>query len=275
MEEKKRQLPLFEEPKEEKLIKLSTSKVKTFDHCQAQYKYNYIEHLPKKEWEHHSFGLFLHAVLENFHLEFLNGSTENYAVVMSRIYKSILPQYTAKLTKELKKEAYDIIAHYLQKISINPKEVEHVIAVEKRFEIKINNRITLVGMIDKVTKDDYDVVWVQDYKTIKNKKYLKNDFLQLKTYAYALFMENPALEKVRASYVLLRHNFELISTEFSADILKEIEDEYKDFAEKIEQEKLYRPNPGPLCKFCDFLDVCEEGKNFVNRGTKKHGKVSW
>lgn len=270
------QLPLFGENNEKtELLKLSTSKVKMFSHCAAQYKFNYIERLPKKDWEHHSFGLFLHAVLENFHMEYINGCIEPYSKTMTRIYKIVLKQYKEKLTSELKKEAYQIVEQYLQKLCTDKKAVKNVISVEKRFNIQISDRIILTGSIDKVLRDDDNILWVQDYKTVKNKKYLKNDFLQLKTYAYALYTEDRTIKKIKASYVLLRHDFELISTEFNLEEIKDIENQYKEYADKINQEKLYRPNPGILCKYCDFLESCKQGQAFVNRNTQKHGEVEW
>lgn len=259
----------------QKLIKLSVSKVKVFDHCKAQYKYNYIDHLTKKEWAHHSFGLFLHEVLENFHAEYLNGCLDSYSKTMSRIYKISLKKFSAKLSPEAKTEAFGIIDKYLKKIAFNPKEVKSIISVEKKFTIPITDKIILTGMIDRVQLDNDNVICVCDYKTIKNKKYLKNDFIQMQTYAYALYQEDNSITKVRASYILLRHDFEYFTKEFDINDIKEIEEKYKQYAEDIHNEKVYRANPTPLCNYCDFLNVCNDGKSYVNRGIKKFGEVQW
>jgi DNA-binding protein YbaB len=54
-------------------FKLSVSKAKTFEDCKAKYKFSYIEKLPKKDWDFHVFGKFLHAILEEFHLQLMFG----------------------------------------------------------------------------------------------------------------------------------------------------------------------------------------------------------
>jgi hypothetical protein len=70
-----------------------------------------------------------------------------------------------------------------------------------------------------------NILMVSDYKTTKNKKYLK-DNLQLLTYAYVILSEDPDIEKIKASYVLLRHNFENITHEFLRDEILTVPDIY-------------------------------------------------
>src|SRR5258708_26782073 len=110
-----------------------------------------------------------------------------------------------------KKKVLELDA-YLKKISTDEgkKEVASVFAVEKNFTIEINSYVKLTGMIDRIQKDKDNIIHVMDYKTIKHKKYLKNENFQLLTYAYALLMEDPTIEKIRCSYILLRHKFEYL-----------------------------------------------------------------
>jgi len=259
------------------LIKLSCSKVKTFDGCKAQYRYNYIEKLPKKDWEHHALGQFVHKILEDFHQEYINKSQEPFAKTMAKVYKAAYQEFKNKLSIESKKEARNIIGAYLKRISLNRKEVDNVISVEKKFELKLADNVILTGMIDKVQIDDDNVVHVCDYKTIKNKKYLKDDFLQLQTYAYVLMMEDPSIQNIRTSYILLRHNFQYFTKEYTRKDIINIGDIYIKYASDINTEELWRPNPSILCKYCDFLDVCMTGKKFLNQDQKNmiYGKIEW
>jgi CRISPR/Cas system-associated exonuclease Cas4 (RecB family) len=134
-------------------------------------------------------------------------------------------------------------------------------------------------MIDRVQVDPDGIVHVADYKTTKNKKYLKDDWFQLLTYAYVMLKEDPSIKKIRASYILLRHDFDFITTEFYADDIIKIHDQYVDYAKKIIDEKEFKPNPTNLCSFCDFVDICDSAKrsdwdtsNFSKTG---FGEVSW
>lgn len=275
------QLELFEN--KEKILedfRLSVSKVKCYDTCAAQYKFSYIDKLPKKEWEHHILGTFVHEVLENFHIAYINGSTLKYNVVMSSVYKEALVKYKVKLTNEIKQEAKKILDNYLKRLysiksSSGISEPSRVIAVEKRFTINIKDRLILTGAIDRIQVDGDNMLHVADYKTTKQKKYLKDDFFQLQTYAYILFLENPDILKIRGSYILLRHNFEFLTREFDREETLKIKDKYEKYAEEILSDKLFRAKPSKLCEYCDFLSNCKDGLAFLGRGKQKTGITNW
>lgn len=257
-------------------LRLSVSKCKTFSDCAKKYHYSYVLKLPKKEFSHHIFGKFIHKVLEDFHNAYIHGSDEPLNKVMGRVYKAAMAEYKLKMTADAQKEAYDIVDSYLKNISGNKESLTNILAVEKNFNFSISDSVVLNGMIDRIQMDTDGVIHVCDYKTVKSKKYIKNDFLQLLTYAYVICTEDPTIEKVRGSYILLRHDFEYITKEFSKDEILEIKNKYEDYAKMIEDEKLWRPSPSPLCAYCDYVDNCQEGKNFVNKGKNiKHGKISW
>src|SRR6185369_16239486 len=137
----------------------------------------------------------------------------------------------------------------------------NVIAVEKRFELAVAENIILNGAIDRIEIDADNVIHVGDYKTVKNKKYLKDDFFQLLTYAFVIMSEDPSITKVRASYILLRHDFEYITTEFTKDEVLQVQDKYVEYVRQMTTEKDFKPNPTVLCNFCDYLDRCPEGKS--------------
>jgi RecB family exonuclease len=261
---------------DDNLIKLSVSKVKIYSDCAKKFHYSYVLKLPKKEFSFHIFGKFIHKVLENFHNEYIQGSTDSLHKTMEKAYKSAMAEYKSKMTQEAQKEAYDIIDAYLQKISIEKDTIKNILAVEKNFNFNISDTVILNGMIDRIQLDPDGILHVADYKTTKNKNYLKNDFMQLLTYAYVILNEDPTIEKVRGSYILLRHNFEYITKEFSKPEILEIKNKYEDYAKMIGEEKLWRPNPSQLCSYCDFLELCETGRAFVNKSiNNKHGEMSW
>lgn len=256
----------------DKIVKLSVSKTKTFVDCKRKFKFNYIDKLPRKTWDHHTFGTFCHQVLEDFHLEYIDGVTDPYNDVMSRAFRKAWKDYGKDMTKEMKREAWKIIDQYLRILA--KEKFPNVIACEQKFELLVDGNILLNGMIDRVQIDDDGVIHVCDYKTTKNKKYIKNDFFQLLTYAYIMLNEDPDLKKVRASYILLRHNFEYITEEFTPDDILKIKDEYIEYAKQIRNETEFAPKPTALCNYCDFLDKCKEGMRLVSPSLT-FGEVDW
>lgn len=261
-------------------LRLSVSKTKTFLDCKAKYKFAYIDKLPRKTWDFHTFGKFCHKVLEDFHNFYIEGSQEQYNVSMSKAFKSSVELYKPDMTPEMKKECWDIINQYLKIVTQLKKEnkIPNIIACEKNFEFNVGDGVTknviLNGMIDRIQVDDDNVVHVCDYKTVKNKKYLKNDFFQLLTYAHVIVNEDPNIDVVRASYILLRHNFEYITVEFKKPEILSIKDKYLNYAQNILDEKEFKPNPTNLCRFCDYVNLCPEGNKIANPAMT-YGEVEW
>lgn len=256
---------------------LSVSKCKTFADCKAKYKFSYIDKIPRKTFDFHIFGKFCHKTLEDFHNEYINGSNKPYNIIMSKSFKSAYAEYKNEMNSKMKKECWDIIDQYLKIMSNKKKNnlIPNVIACEKNFEIPLRDKkIILNGTIDRIQLDDDNVIHVCDYKTTKNKKYIQNDFFQLLTYAYAIYLENSNIDKIRASYILLRHNFEYVTAEFSIPEILSIKDKYADYAEKINTEKEFKPNPTALCSFCDYNNICAEGRKIINP-SKIYGEVEW
>jgi RecB family exonuclease len=264
-------------PEEHNLFKLSVSKAKTFKSCKRKYLFNYIEKLEKKEWDFQIFGKFLHQVLENFHGEIITGYVGPDNVLMKRSFNKALIEYKDKLTKDQRLECFEILKLYLVKLYEDRKTnvLPTMICVEKDFNIEVDGKILINGFIDVVQRDVDGVLHVADYKTSKSKKYLKNDFMQLKTYAYAMCLEDPDLQRIRCSYVMLRHNFDSIVTEFDRDEVLEMEKEFEEYAKIIQEEKLFRATPSPLCKYCDYLGNCPEGKDKMGISDGNFGEVSW
>lgn len=257
-------------------LRLSVSKTKTFLDCKAKYKFCYIEKLPRKDWDFHIFGKFCHSVLEFFHKQYIEGCLLPYNITMNDAFKHALAEFGDKMTPEMKKECWEIVDKYLRLVTKDKKSglPLNVISVEKRFDFAIADNLVLNGAIDRIQMDADNVIHVADYKTTKNKKYLKNDWFQLLTYAYVLHHEDPTITKVRGSYVLLRHDFEYITTEFSlADILS-VKDKFEAYAAQMRSETAFEPNPTNLCNYCDYLQQCPAGKSKAF-DKQVYGEVNW
>lgn len=273
-------------PDDHNFFKLSVSKSKTFKDCKKKYKFTYIDKLPRKDWDFQVFGTFLHQVLENFELDIIKGYDGPDNILMKKSFKSALNMplkdgeketFKDKLTTEQKKESTEILQEFLEKRYKQKKEnkLPKVLYAEKPFKIDVDGKLLINGFIDVVQRDVDGVLHVADYKTSKSKKYLKNDFMQLKTYAYAMCLEDPDLQKIRCSYVMLRFGFDSIQTEFTRDEVMVMEKEFVEYAELMKKEKLFRASPSPLCKYCDHLEICDEGMRKQGIINSNFGETSW
>lgn len=253
-------------------IKLSVSKTATFQSCKAKYKFSYILKMPKKEYSYHLFGRFVHRVLEIFHLAYINGSTVSYDETMSASFNEAIQEVKNKITSSQKDEAFLLLTTYLSKLP-GSRDTK-ILSVEQTFNLPINEGLTLTGMIDRVQLDNDGIYHVLDYKTSKSAKYLKNDLLQLLTYAYIIYTEHPELTKVRVSYIMLRLDSEIITKEFELDEILSIKGIYEKYADEIHAEKEFAPNPQVLCGWCEFAEHCPAGMEVIEKRLKT-GATKW
>jgi RecB family exonuclease len=191
---------------------------------------------------------------------------------MASAYKTSMEQFGSKMKVESRKEVFAMADQYLKRITANKGQLKTVLSVEKNFALDIGGKVILNGMIDKVQTDADGILHVMDYKSTKNKKYLKNDWLQLLTYAYILYTENQNIERIRGSYVLLRHGFEHITKEFTLPEILDIKNRFEAYAKEISNATLYPASPSRLCEWCLAVDQCDEGKQYLGIGT---GEMDW
>lgn len=259
------------------IFPLSISKLKVHKDCGRKYFYTYIQKLPRKDWDFHKLGKFLHEVCEKFFKGRIEDPTKPLNQQMTESYRSALEVWEPQITKEIKKECYGMIAGYLKKLQQQEKDqcLPNAVGVEDSFNILIDEKVLLNGFIDRIDLESDGTWHVADYKTTKDKKYLKNDFLQLLTYAYVIYLKNPEIKKVKTSYILMRHNFEELTKIFDVEEIVKVEDMFLKYAEEIQAEKLFRPSPSGLCSYCDHLELCDAGKNKTGTQDFSTGLTDW
>lgn len=244
-------------------LTLSVSKAKTFADCAAKFKFCYIDKLPRIDRDFHIFGKFMHAILESFHKALIVDPSlkDNWQDVLNdTAWDTAYEEYSEQLTGTQYKDAKAMVKEYQE--LLEKTGLPEVTGVEDPFYILLGNRVLLNGFIDRIQLDPDGVWHVVDYKTTKDPKYLK-DVFQLLTYCYFLMLKDPSIERIRGSFILLKHKFRYLTHDFSRDEVFKVAEKFMKYAEQIEEEKLWRPNPQFLCKYCDYVESCPEGKDFL------------
>ena len=268
---------LDEKPKDYPGLWLSVSKMKTFKDCKLKYKFTYIDRLPQKDYDHLVFGSLVHYVLEQFHKAMKGETPVALNLLMGQAYKDGVAKFAEKIDKAQKTAAYNLLKTYLRLVTkdIENNTMPDVIGLEQPFFVDLGGQVLLNGLIDKVQKDKDNVLHVQDYKTSKSKKYLEKDLFQLKVYAYVKCLQDEALEKVRASYVMLKFDFDTVPAkpkEFSREDALGVEKKILTSYSEICDEKLWRQSPSPLCGYCSFAEECAKSNNYIKSLLKKDSK---
>jgi DNA helicase-2/ATP-dependent DNA helicase PcrA len=235
-----------------KIEYLSVSQIETFKTCPMHYKLKYIYKLPTPASASISFGVSIHDTLKKF--------VANPSLNITDIYKeSFLEE--GYLNKKHKQEFFEKGSGYLLgflKGEYNPKI--KTIALEEKFNIKINDSIKIGGTIDRVDDLENGRYEIIDYKTganIPTQKEVDKD-MQLSFYALAvstLYKVKP--EEIKLSLYYLDTQ-EKITTYRTAEQLDELKEEILEIKKEIEESD-FKCNGNYFCQQgCEFSMFCNK-----------------
>ncbi|MGB9707434.1 MAG: ATP-dependent helicase, partial [Microgenomates group bacterium] len=265
-EVEKKQLKLFDffSKKEEATTKqildwgtLSYSQIETFQLCPLQYKYQYILRIPSLPQASASFGESIHNTLYNFYREFLKNKNIGKEQLISIFKRQWIPiGYNSKLHQlKMQKEGEKILSDFYE--NFHHKDLE-IIGLEKKFKVKINNKISIVGKIDRIDKIEKNKIEIIDYKTgkIPDEKELKQN-LQLPIYALAVknIFTNQRLNNIILTFYFLSEN-KKISKKISNKEVINLKKKIIKTVDEIKKSSFF-PKVGPWCDFCPFQMICE------------------
>lgn len=244
------------EEKKVEILKLSASSMKTYDQCPLKYKYNYIDKLPRKEWDHFSLGNLCHRTLEIFHQTYMKEGTSKRSLSKLMSYSFALARKEfGGIHKNILVEAKGLIRDYLDSVARN--EMPLVKGVETQFNFNLEKDILVRGYLDRIDIMKNGIFHIVDYKTTKNTKYL--DSFQLLIYGLWLKHKYPHINNFKASYILLRYKSKLKSFDFNTEDIIKCKKKIIEYANSINtsiNENTWTPVPGKLCNWCDFKQVC-------------------
>jgi hypothetical protein len=184
-------------------LNISQSKVKLFRKCKRAYHYRYVEKLSSNKIAPPlSFGKIVHYILEckaqgieadldKFSEEELAGIGTNERILYQEILdnaQNIMVDYN----------------HYWERSPLNHVEIDGSKA-EHKIELKINDDITMVGIIDGIVEDDNGRKWLLEHKTGKREMSEEDKWRSLQNAVYYEAMERldfPPVDGVIWDFIL-------------------------------------------------------------------------
>lgn len=240
----------------DKLV-LSPSRVKTYEQCPRKYYYSYVEHLPRKEWDHFDLGHLAHGALEHFHENYRDDKNppDNMALLMKTAFQKQWNsmETESKVADSAVEEAKKLLREYIRGLKSNGIGSK-ILSLEKDFKLPLNKNYDLRGVIDRLDLDEDGIYHIKDYKTNKNPKYM--DAAQLRAYGIYLLDTYPEIDRFRGSYIMLRFSGMNISYDFNKeDVIKERK-RLIEIGDRITEEERWITKPSRLCDWCDYKDPC-------------------
>jgi putative RecB family exonuclease len=236
-------------------VRLSFSRVDSYDNCPRKFRYAYIDRLPGVPGPHLSFGTSIHSALEAFYDRKLP-TCPTEEELLGFLYETWDSSGYRELSRDEQLEFYrhaqDVLRRFHRR---EAPRYRLPAATEAWFELPIEYEAVVVGSIDRVDVDDDGRFHVIDYKTarkVKDRARVAGS-LQLAIYALAC----------RHLYGSLPATVSLDFVVPGVTVTVPIEDIDLDGARAtilataaaIRAER-FEPTPNPLCGWCDFRAVC-------------------
>lgn len=236
-------------------LRLSFSRIDTYQNCGLKFRFAYIDKLPQKPSPHLSFGNSVHAALESFFDRKLPQAPP-LDVLLDTLYAKWDKSGFAGLPRDEQLEYYrhaqDVLRRYYQRVV---DDFRLPLATEQWFDMPMGNNVTIVGSIDRVDVDDDGGLHVIDYKTNRKAKTYRDvsRSLQLSLYALACeYLYGRLPKSVALDFVVPGVSIAVPVSELDLDKARTT---VLETAEAI-RAAAFTPEPNPLCNWCDFQALC-------------------
>ena len=258
-----------------RLVTCTPSRLGTWLDCPRRYRFAYVDRpSPPKgaPWAHNSVGAAVHVALAAWWQLAPGERTPESAARLVRERWQPLGFRDDGQAADWRERAADMVARYVE--DLDP--TDEPVGVERTVALK-TDRLAVSGRIDRLDRRGEDLV-VVDYKTGRHVLSTDDARGSLALALYALAAARTMRRECRR--VELHHlpSGEVIAWEHSASSLaRHLERATEISMEVVAAESVaaqdgldaaYPPTPGPLCRWCDYLAHCPQGRLGVPRPTQ-------
>ena len=236
-------------------LRLSFSRVDTYEQCPLRFKFAYVDELPSVPGPHLSWGSSIHGALERWWDQKLP-EPPDVQVLLDALYELWDDQGFAGMERDDKirwyRHAQDVLRRHHQRYA---RDYQPAVATEQWFEVDLGESVTVVGSIDHVARTPSGGIGIVDWKTNRKAKTRAHvaGSLQLAIYARAareLWGHDP--EWVALDYVVPGVRVTVGRDEIDVDAAVE---RIRTVAAEVRAEA-FSPTPNRLCGWCDYRAEC-------------------
>jgi len=253
------------------MVLYSHSKLSTFEQCPFKFKLKYIDRIIpeiEKTIEAH-LGSAVHATLEWIYIKAKEAETkkqipslDDTIVFYSEAWRRDYSPDIVIVSNELKPKDYfnkgvEFLVNYYQKHF--PFD-DGTIELEKKIIIGLDSEgnYEIIGFIDRLAQNIHTGEFeIHDYKTansLPRQEDIDND-RQLALYAVAIKEIYGKDKEVTLNWHYLAHNKKITSKRTNHE-LEQLKKETLNLIKQIESTEEFLPCKSPLCKWCEYIQMC-------------------
>jgi len=245
----------------------SHSRLASFEDCPRKFQYRYVLRIPAETQSIESFlGKQVHEVLERLYLFTTSGRVPSLARVIDRFRIWWTEHYDPSRIRIARAEndadhyralGERCLTNYYRRFY--PFDGDHTLAVEERvaFSLDPDGAYRMQGFVDRIVRARDGAVEIHDYKTsqrMPRQAQLDRD-RQLALYQMGVAERFGAETGVRLvwHYLLLD---QVRTSRRTTEQLDALRGATIGLIDRIRAETRFEPRPGPLCRWCEYHDLC-------------------
>jgi putative RecB family exonuclease len=251
----------------------SHSRLSTFETCPLQYRYRYVERIPRDTQSIEAFmGNRVHEVLERLYRDLLRSRRPGLEELKTAYRRAWEENWSDKVTivkTDLTPDHYRAVGercleNYVRRNE--PLEAGGTIGLEEKVELTLDasGRYRLMGYIDRLARPGPGTYEVHDYKTGSRPRDgdLRRD-RQLTMYQMAVKQQHADARTVRLVWHYLQGRSPGSGATYEPIVMVRTEREVEEHRtaamrviDRIESATTYEAKVGPLCRWCEYNDIC-------------------
>ena len=251
----------------------SHSRLSTFEKCPLQFRYRYLDKIKRETQGVEAFlGIRVHEALEKVYRDVGMERVPSLDEVLAFYRERWEAEYSDRIT--IVKTGYGP-AHYRsvgERCLVDyydrytPFDQERTLGLEERIALDLggDRRYRVQGFIDRLARSGPGIYEIHDYKTSSSlpaERDLRAD-RQLSFYQMAVQERFPDAREVRLIWHYLAFNQELRSTRTPEQLSSQSTAAMR-LIDRIEAQTEFPPRESPLCRWCDYRDICPVQKHLV------------
>ena len=248
----------------------SHSRLASFEDCPRKFHYRYVQKLPVDTESIEAFaGRRVHEVLERLYQFTSRGAVPSLARVIDRfraMWEEGFDPARIRIARE-GAHAGQYLANGVRCLTNYyrrhyPFDRGETLGVEERvtFSLDEGDRYRIQGVIDRIVRAPDDALEIHDYKTgqrVPRQAQLDQD-RQLALYQIGVARRFGDESPIRLVWHYLLSDQVRTSTRTPED-LGALRRDTIELIDRIRAERDFEPRPSPLCRWCEYRDVCPVG----------------